>query len=160
MKVYFLYDSGGYLIGNTAAEAQPANSTEIAPEFRAGHWARFIGGAWSYEPRPASAADLEGMTVPDFVDDTVGGTTHDKEIYAAFQVYLDDDHKITHNGDGTVTFLAKTADDKERERAERDYEDLSAQIAEIRERLADAQLMGDAEWIAELRAAYKELIGG
>lgn len=160
MRVYFLYDGGGYLIGNIAAEAQPANSTEIAPEFRPGHWARFNGSAWAYEARPASAADLEGVTVRDFVDDTVEGTTHDKELYAAFQVYLDDDHKIAHNDDGTVTFLAKTAEDREQEQAEQDYDELSAQIAEIRERLADAQLMGDAEWIAELQAAYKELIGG
>lgn len=110
MTVYFLYDEYGYLKGNLACERQPEHSTTVEPEFKPGYWAVFDSKAnkWIYEKKPASADDLEGVTVADFSDVTVEGSTHDKELYAAFQTYLDDDHKIVVNDDNTLTFERKS----------------------------------------------------
>lgn len=52
-----------------------------------------------------------------------------------------------------------TPEEKERQEQEKQKAELDRQIADIRERLVDATLLGDEEWIAELQAQYKELIG-
>lgn len=162
MTVYFLYDEYGYLKGNLACEQQPERSTTLEPEFKSGYWAVFDSKAnkWTYEKKPASAVDLEGVTVADFSDGTIAGSTHDKELYAAFQTYLDDDHKIVANDDDTLTFARKSTEDYQREEDIARRKELAEDMAGIKADIMSAIAEGDDAWLAELKAEYKELIGG
>lgn len=161
MTVYFLYDEYGYLKGNLACEQQPERSTTIEPEFKSGYWAVFDSKAnkWTYEKKPASAADLEGKTVASFTDATVEGSDHDKELYALFQPYLDADHKIVTNDDGTVTFARKSKEDYQSEKDLADRKELAEDMAGIKADIISAIAKGDDTWLSELKAEYKKLIG-
>lgn len=103
--VYFTYSEDGYYTGNTAAAEQPENSTTTAPEFDPAKWAKWSGKKWAYETKPTSAADLEGVTVPAALAEINGSgyTSHDAEIYALMNRYLDADHVLT-TADDVIKF--------------------------------------------------------
>lgn len=103
--VYHLYDTDGYYIGNIAATEQPENSTTTAPEFDPAKWAKWSGKRWTYETKPTSAIDLENITVPAALVEIngTGYTSHDTEVYALMNRYLDADHVLT-TADDVIKF--------------------------------------------------------
>ena len=91
---------------------------------------------------------------------------HDRELIDLFARLVDAEKDVyqLHMESGTLVQTIEkipepTPEEKERQEQEKQKAELDRQIADIRERLADATLLGDEEWIAELQAAYKELIG-
>ena len=108
--IYFLYDSDGYYLGNSNIETE--NSTTIEPTLKDGYWSRFNGKKWTTEKIAESAADLDGVIIPDIALDGVIASNHDKEIYSLFERYLDDKSYIVKDAENkTLTFKVLTDED-------------------------------------------------
>lgn len=108
--IYFLYDSDGYYLGNSNIITE--NSTDIEPTLKDGYWSRFNGKKWTTEKIAESAADLDGVTIPDIAYDGVTASNHDKELYSLFERYLDDSSYIVKDADKkTLTFRVLTDED-------------------------------------------------
>lgn len=108
--IYFLYDSDGYYLGNSNIKTE--NSTDIEPTLKDGYWSRFNGKKWTTEKIAKSAADLDGVTIPDIALEGVSASNHDKELYSLFERYLDDSSYIVKDADKkTLTFRVLTDED-------------------------------------------------
>ena len=143
----------------------PDDDTMIAPELKEGYWAKFDKEAqeWHNELIPTSCKEVvdQGLSVV-----ANSSEPHDRELIALFArlVASEKDVYQLHTESGTLVQTIEkipepTAEEKERQKQEQDKTKLDSQIADIRECLTSATLLGDAEWIAELQAQYKELIG-
>lgn len=156
--IYFLYDSDGYYIGNDSI--QSGNCTDIEPTLAEGYWSRFDGTHWNNEKIPDSATELEGIVL---VSDESLASNHDKEVYSLFQKYLDDTHYIEEDSENkTMTFKAYTeeeiAEQEELEQEQIKQKENEIALADLKDRMATADLLGDEEWKEELRAEYLELM--
>lgn len=108
--IYFLYDSDGYYLGNSNIKTE--NSTDIEPTLKDGYWSRFNGKKWTTEKIAESAADLDGVTIPDIALEGVSASNHDKELYSLFERYLNDSSYIVKDADKkTLTFRVLTDED-------------------------------------------------
>ena len=108
--IYFLYDSDGYYLGNSNIKVE--NSTYIEPTLKDGYWSRFNGKKWTTEKIAESAADLDGVIIPDIALDGVSASNHDKELYSLFERYLDDSSYIVKDAENkTLTFKVLTDED-------------------------------------------------
>ena len=108
--IYFLYDSDGYYLGNSNIETE--NSTTIEPTLKDGYWSRFNGKKWTTEKIAESAADLDGVIIPDIALEGVSASNHDKELYSLFERYLDDSSYIVKDAENkTLTFKVLTDED-------------------------------------------------
>lgn len=143
----------------------PDDDTMIAPELKEGYWSKFDKEAqeWHNELIPASCQEVvdRGLSVI-----ANSSEPHDRELIALFARLVaaeKDVYQLHTEPDTLVQTIEKipepTPEEKERQEQEKQKAELDRQIADIRERLADATLLGDEEWIAELQAQYKELIG-
>lgn len=143
----------------------PDDDTMIAPELKEGYWSKFDKEAqeWHNELIPTSCQEVvdRGLSVV-----ANSSKLHDRELIALFARLVaaeKDAYRLHTEPDTLVQTIEKipepTAEEKERQKQEKQKAELDRQIAEIRERLADATLLGDTDWIAELKAQYKELIG-
>lgn len=108
--IYFLYDTDGYYLGNSNIETE--NSTTIEPEFKDGFWSRFNGKKWTTEKIAESAAELDGVIIPDITLEGVSASNHNKELYSLFERYLDDNSYIVKDAENkTLTFKVLTDED-------------------------------------------------
>ena len=161
MTVYFYFDTDGYYLGN--GTAQKENSTETEPSFKFGYWQKWNGEKWVNKKIADSAKDLENITIPDISFEDVTATNHEKELYALFQKFLDDAHYIEKDEtEKTLTFKAYTPEEiTEKEALEQEQvnqQEFEQALADLKDRMATANLLGDDEWKAELRAEYLELM--
>lgn len=109
--IYFLYDSDGYYLGNSNIKTE--NSTDIEPTLKDGYWSRFNGKKWTTEKIAESAADLDGVTIPDIALEGVSASNHDKELYSLFERYLDDNAYLVKDAKSkTLTFKVLTEEEK------------------------------------------------
>lgn len=143
----------------------PDDDTMIAPELKEGYWSKFDKKAqeWHNELIPTSCQEVidAGLSVV-----SNSSEPHDRELIDLFArlVAAEKDVYQLHTEPGTLVQTIEkipepTPEEKERQEQEKQKAELDRQIADIRERLVDATLLGDEEWIAELQAQYKELIG-
>lgn len=143
----------------------PDDDTMIAPELKEGYWSKFDKEAqeWHNELIPTSCKEVvdQGLSVV-----ANSSEPHDRELIALFAhlVAAEKDVYQLHTEPYTLVQTIEkipepTAEEKERQKQEQAKAELDRQIAEIRECLASATLLGDSDWIAELQAQYKELIG-
>ena len=143
----------------------PPDDTLVKPELKEGCWSKFdkAGNKWVEEKIPAACQEVidAGLSVV-----SNSSEPHDRELidlFARLVAAEKDVYRLHTEPDTLVQTIEKipepTPEEKERQEQEKQKAELDRQIAEIRERLADATLLGDEEWIAELQAAYKELIG-
>ena len=156
--IYFLYDSDGYYIGNDSI--QSGNCTDIEPTLAEGYWSRFDGTQWNNEKIPDSATELEGIVL---VSDESLASNHDKEVYSLFQKYLDDTHYIKEDSENkTITFKAyseeELAEQEELRKEQAIQKENELALADLKDRMATADLQGNEEWKEELRAEYLELM--
>ena len=108
--IYFLYDSDGYYLGNSNIETE--NSTTIEPTLKNGYWSRFNGKKWTTEKIAESAADLDGVILPDIALEGVSASNHDKELFSLFERYLDNTSYIAKDAKNkTLTFKVLTYED-------------------------------------------------
>lgn len=143
----------------------PDDDTMIAPELKEGYWSKFdkAGNKWVEEKIPATCQEVidAGLSVV-----SNSSEPHDRELIDLFARLVEaekDVYRLHTEPDTLVQTIEKipepTPEEKERQEQEKQKAELDRQTADIRERLAAATLLGDEEWIAELQAAYKELIG-
>lgn len=172
IKTAYRFDSNGYFLGTDSVMEDskgnlllPSDDTMIAPELKEGYWSKFDKKAqeWHNELIPASCQEVveQGLSVV-----ANSSEPHDRELIALFARLVaaeKDAYRLHTEPDTLVQTIEKipepTPEEKERQEQEKQKAELDRQIADIRERLADATLLGDEEWIAELQAQYKELIG-
>ena len=158
--IYFLFDSDGYYIGNDSI--QSGNCTDIEPTLSEGYWSRFDGIRWKNEKIPDSAKDLENMVI---VSDESLASTHDKNVFALFQKFLDDTHYLEEDSENkTLTFKAYSEEELAEQKAQKEDEEkqqtLDRAIDELIKEMAQADLMGNEEWKTELREQYQTLMNG
>lgn len=143
----------------------PDDDTMIVPELKEGYWSKFDKETqkWHNELIPTSCQEVvdQGLSVV-----ANSSEPHDRELIALFArlVAAEKDVYQLHTESGTLVQTIEkipepTAEEKERQKQEQEKADLDSHIAEIRQCLTSATLLGDTDWIAELRAQYKELIG-
>ena len=158
--IYFLYDKDGYYLGNSTVEDE--KSTTIEPEFKNGFWSKFNGKKWTTEKIPDSATELEGIVI---ISDESLASNHDKEVYALFQKFLDDTHYIEEDSENkTLIFKVYSEEELEEQKQQKEDEEkqqtLDRAIDELIKEMAQADLMGNEDWKAELREQYQTLING
>lgn len=143
----------------------PDDDTMIAPELKEGYWSKFDKETqkWHNELIPTSCHEVvdQGLSVV-----ANSSEPHDRELIALFArlVAAEKDVYQLHTESGTLVQTIEkipepTAEEKERQEQEQEKAALDSQIADIRQCLISATLLGDTDWIAELQAQYKELIG-
>lgn len=172
IKTAYRFDSNGYFLGTDSVMEDsegnlllPSDDTMLEPELKEGYWSKFdkAGNKWVEEKIPATCQEVidAGLSVV-----SNSSEPHDRELIDLFArlVEVEKDVYQLHTESGTLVQTIEkipepTPEEKERQEQEKQKAELDRQIADIRERLADATLLGDEEWIAELQAAYKELIG-
>ena len=158
--IYFLFDSDGYYIGNDSI--QSGNCTDIEPTLSEGYWSRFDGIRWKNEKIPDSAKDLENMVI---VSDESLASTHDKEVFALFQKFLDDTHYLEEDSENkTLTFKAYSEEELAEQKVQKEDEEkdqaLEQAIDELGKEMLKAQMCENEEWIAEIKAQYQTLMSG
>lgn len=172
LQTAYRFDKYNYYLGKDKVMADnagnlflPDDDTMIVPELREGYWSKFDKETqeWHNELIPTSCKEVidQGLSVV-----SNSSEPHDRELIALFArlVAAEKDVYQLHTESGTLVQTIEkipepTAEEKERQKQEQEKAALDSQIAEIRQCLTSATLLGDTDWIAELQAQYKELIG-
>ena len=163
----YRYDDQGFYRGTDLIQEGflPPDDTMTEPALKEGYWSKFDKESqeWHNELIPTSCQEVveQGLSVV-----ANSSEPHDRELIALFARLVaaeKDVYQLHIEPDTLVQTIEKipepTAEEKERQEQEQERAALDSQIAEIRECLASATLLGDTDWIAELQAQYKELIG-
>ena len=163
----YRYDDQGFYIGADLIQEGflPPDDTLTEPALKDGYWSKFDKETqeWHNELIPTSCKEVvdQGLSVV-----ANSSEPHDRELIALFARLVaaeKDVYQLHTESDTLVQTIEKipepTAEEKERQKQEQEKAELDSQIANIRECLTSATLLGDTDWIAELQAQYKELIG-
>lgn len=172
MQTAYRFDKYNYYRGEdkvmTDGEGKillPPDDTLVKPELKEGYWSKFdkAGNKWTEEKIPATCQEVIDASLSVVSNSS---EPHDRELIALFARLVaaeKDVYQLHTESDTLVQTIEKipepTAVEKERQKQEQEKAELDSQIADIRECLTSATLLGDTDWIAELQAQYKELIG-
>lgn len=157
----YRFDAAGYYTGAELVQEGilPPDDTLIKPMLKDGYWAKWNGKAWTKEKKPATAAECIGLSVRH--DDN---TAHGLELKALFKALCEADsahYRVATNGELTQTVEAVPEDsaaEKALDTAEASASTLDAQISDLKDQMALAQLIGDTSMISEIQASYKSLM--
>lgn len=161
-KTIFAFDAEGFYVCDTLFQIgegielpddctdQPLPDSDPTKNFF-----KWDGEAWHVVPKPTCAADMVGVTISHQTQ-----TPHDIEMRAMMQAFCKGSkvYRVERGEDFSWTVVKVTAAEEEVEAAQRELADFDAQIADLKDRMSLAMLMGDEEQIAALRAAYQELM--
>lgn len=163
IKTIYQFDQDGYYAGEKMFQVLegvylPDDCTETPLPADANleeNFFKWNGESWETVPKPKSAADLLGVVIPHMTQ-----TPHDIEMRAMMQAFCkgSKEYRVERGEDFSWTVVKVTAAEEEVEAAQRELADFDAQIADLKDRMSLAMLMGDEEQIAALRAAYQELM--
>lgn len=155
------YDAQGFYVGAELVQEGilPPDDTLTKPELKEGYWSKWSGKKWTQVKKPTTAAECVGMSVRH--DDN---TAHGLELKALFKTLAEADsahYRVATDGELTQTVEAvpeDTAAEKSLGTAEASASSLDAQISDLKDQMALAQLIGDASMISEIQASYKSLM--
>lgn len=172
IKTAYRFDSNGYFLGTDSVMEDsegnlllPSDDTMLEPELKEGYWSKFDTDkqVWNLEKIPTTCAECIEQNLSVVINSS---DSHDRQLVELMNLLVaneKDTYKLHIDSSTLVQTIEKipepTPEEKERQEQEKQKAELDRQIADIRERLAAATLLGDEEWITELQAAYKELIG-
>ncbi len=157
----YRFDAAGFYTGAELVQEGilPPDDTTVEPTLKDGYWAQWNGKKWTQVKKPTTAAECIGMSARH--DDN---SAHAIEVKALFEAFTKADsahYKIALDDEQTQTVEAipeDTAAEKALDTAEASASTLDSQISELKEQMALAQLLGDADMISEIQASYKALI--
>lgn len=161
----YRHDENGYYIGVELVQEGiiPPDDVLTPPKLKDGYWARWDGKklTWTYEKIPTSASECVGMSAKH-----TDNSRHAIELRELFKKFCDADRehfKLVQDQDLTqrVEAIPKPTENKiALDKAEASANEMTAQINDLKEQMTLAQLMNDADLIAELQSKYTKLIEG
>lgn len=162
----YRYDDQGYLDGMTmwqleGDEYNPSpNSTDICPwgegQPDESVFYRFVDGAWTTEPKPTCAEDIVGIAVSH-----TSNTEHDIAMRDFVRKFSKAEGFREKRGEALEWICEKIPEEEIAAREiESELSSFDAQIANLKDRMATAMLMGDQEQVAALQAEYNALMNG
>ena len=166
-KTVYRFDNAGYYIGTSLAQflnnelLLPSDCTKEKPTFKGGYWSKFNGKKWELEKIPASCAECIEQ---EFTCISNSPDRHEQEKKAVIEslVNADSENYKTVVSDDFVMLVEEipepTEEEKELEREQERQRALQVQIDELSKEMNKADLNGDEEWKADLRAEYARLI--
>ena len=166
-QTVYRYDAKGYYIGTSLAQyvgdslLLPPDCTETKPTFKDGYWSKFNGKKWENEKIPTSCAECIEQ---EFTCISNSPDRHEQEKKAVMEslVNADSENYKTVVNDSFVMSVEEipepTEEEKELEREQERQRALQVQIDELSKEMNKADLNGDEEWKADLRAEYARLI--
>ena len=157
----YRFDAAGFYTGAELVQEGilPPDDTLEEPVLKDGYWAKWNGSKWTQVKKPTTAAECIGMSARH--DDN---SAHAIEVKALFKSFTEADsahYKIAYDDEQTQTVEVipeDTATEKALDSAEASASTLDSKINDLKDQMALAQLIGDADMIAELQASYKALI--
>lgn len=157
----YRFDAAGFYTGAELVQEGilPPDDTTVEPVLKDGYWAQWNGKKWTQVKKPTTAAECVGLSARH--DDN---TAHGIELKALFKSLTKADsahYRLATDDEQTQTVEAipeDTAAEKALDTAEASASTLDAQISDLKEQMALAQLIGDASMISEIQASYKTLI--
>ncbi len=157
----YRYDGQGFYIGAERVQEGilPPDDTLTEPELKNGYWSKWSGKKWTQVKKPTTAAECVGLSVKH-----EDNSAHAVELKALFKALCEADsahYRVATNGELMQTVEAVPEDttaEKALDTAEASASTLDSQISELKEQMALAQLLGDADMISEIQASYKTLI--
>ena len=168
-QTVYRYDAKGYYIGTSLAQflnnelLLPSDCTKEKPTFKGGYWSKFNGKKWELEKIPASCAECIEQ---EFTCISNSPDRHNQEKKAVIEslVNADSEHYKTVVNDSFVMSVEEIPEPTEEEKQQKEDEEkqqtLDRAIDELIKEMAQADLMGDEDWKAELRDQYQALING
>ena len=166
-QTVYRFDSAGYYIGTSLAQfvgdnlLLPNDCTETEPKLKDGYWSKWNGSKWTNEKIPTSCAECIEKNLTCISN---GSGQHNYEVKSLFEslVAADSEHyKIVVSSDFVEQIEeipAPTPEEQEQKESEEKELALQAAIEELGKEMAKADLAGDEEWKADLRAEYEALI--
>ena len=166
-QTVYRYDAKGYYIGTSLAQLLnnelllPSDCTKEKPTLKDGYWTRWNGSKWTDEKIPTSCVECieQGLTC---ISNGTGEHNYQVKILLESLVSADPEHyKIVVSSDFVEQIEeipAPTPEEQEQKESEAKELALQAAIEELGKEMAKADLAGDEEWKADLRAEYEALI--
>ena len=160
--IAYMYDQAGYYLGSCYVNqdkqgkwAIPADTTLEVPTFKGGFWSKFNGKKWELEKIPTSCAECIEQ---EFTCISNSPDRHEQEKKAVIEslVNADSENYKTVVNDSFVMSVEEIPEPTEEEK----QQTLDRAIDELIKEMAQADLMGDEDWKAELRDQYQALING
>lgn len=168
-KTVYRFDSAGYYIGTSLAQfvddslLLPHDCTETEPNLKGDCWSKWNGTKWNNEKIPVSCAECieKGLTC---ISNGQGQHNYEVKILLESLVSADPEHyKIVISSDFVEQIEEipePTEEEKQQKEDEEKQQTLDCAIDELIKEMAQADLMGDEDWKAELRDQYQALING
>lgn len=162
-KTIQIFDEAGYYSGQRTFQVLegvflPENATETPLPEDADletNFYKWNGEAWLAEKKPTSAVELLGIVVSH-----QSQTKRDQEMREIVQRLGKEDGYRVRRGDDMSWFVEKIPQAEIEARSiDAELSDFDQQIASLKDRMATAMLMDDAETVASLKAEYKTLMG-
>ncbi len=168
-KTVYRFDSAGYYLGTSLAQfvgdslLLPHDCTETKPNLKDDCWSKWNGTKWNNEKIPVSCAECIEQ---EFTCISNSPDRHNQEKKAVIEslVNADSEHYKTVVNDSFVMSVEEIPEPTEEEKQQKEDEEkqqtLDRAIDELIKEMAQADLMGDEDWKAELRDQYQALING
>ena len=162
-KTIYVHDEAGYYSGQRTFQVlegvfMPDNATETPLPEDADletNFYKWDGESWQAEKKPTSAVELLGIVVSH-----QSQTKHDQEMREIVQRLGKEDGYRVRRGDDMSWYVEKIPmAEIEAQVINAELSDFDQQIASLKDRMATAMLMDDAETVASLKAEYKTLMG-
>lgn len=162
-KTIYVHDEAGYYCGQRTFQVlegvfMPDNATETPLPEDADletNFYKWDGESWQAEKKPTSAVELLGIVVSH-----QSQTKHDQEMREIVQRLGKEDGYRVRRGDDMSWYVEKIPmAEIEAQAISAELSDFDQQIASLKDRMATAMLMDDAETVASLKAEYKTLMG-
>lgn len=162
-KTIYVHDEAGYYSGQRTFQVlegvfMPDNATETPLPEDADletNFYKWDGESWQAEKKPTSAVELLGIVVSH-----QSQTKHDQEMREIVQRLGKEDGYRVRRGDDMSWYVEKIPmAEIEAQAISAELSDFDQQIASLKDRMATAMLMDDAETVASLKAEYKTLMG-
>lgn len=165
--IAYQFDGQGYYLSETLVQKMgddyliPSDTTMTKPTFKDGYWTKWSGIKWTFEKIPTTCQEAidKGLTCI-----SNGQGKHNYEVKTLLEnlVKADEEHYKTVVADDFVMSIEEipepTEEEKELEREQERQRALQVQIDELSKEMNKADLNGDEEWKADLRAEYARLI--
>ena len=168
-KNVYRFGNDGYYKGVCLAQIingeilLPSDCTETKPTLKDGYWSKWNGKKWENEKIPTTCAEAIENNVTCISNSP---NAHDLEVKAILEALVASDSKNykTVVSNSFVMSIEEIPEPTEEEKQQKEYKEkqqtLDRAIDELVKEMAQADLMGDEDWQAELREQYQALING
>lgn len=168
-QTVYRFDKNGYYAGTCTAQILdgdlllPPDCTPLKPNHKDGYWDVFKDQTWTYEKIPTSCAESIELNVTCISNDP---NKHNVEVKGLLEILVNaesDNYKIVVDDNFIMSIKEipePTEEEKQQKEDEEKQQTLDRAIDELIKEMAQADLMGDEDWKAELRDQYQALING